>query len=569
MQMQICHSLVLAVVALGGLAQAAPAGGIYAGADCAPAVLPVACDAGDNITASTVVDTTGCACPVGACGCPARTDVVEPTVTQVAPAIVNQSEDVQPVDIIQPYQDVVQPVVDTHIRPVHSEVVNSPIVQTTTEPCCSAPGACGCGTVAGYGTYAKRQCGCAAPICGCAAPVVQATACDCPTSPCGCPTRVDVVEPTVTQVAPAIVNQSEDVQPVDIIQPYQDVVQPVVDTHIRPVHSEVVNSPIVQTTTEPCCSAPGACGCGTVAGPVAGYAAGYGTYAKRQCGCGASNCACPAPVKVVEVAAPVDRCGCNDAICSCEQVDPCPCRETVCTCEEVVSCDDRIGGADRFSYGSYGGVGADRLSYGSYGGIGADRLSYGSYPTVVGPTTVSTCPCDDVCTCQEIVSCGCVDDCSCDSVIAPVTTVVAAPACGCDAYKAKRQCDCGCPTRANTVQPTVVEVAQPIVHNSQDVQPVQVIQPYQEVVQPIVDEHIQPVHSEVVNSPIVQTTCEPCANAGNGNGYNGVNAVNGNGFIAADNGFVAADNNGYNGDNNGEVIVDTDIQAAGDCVCRK
>jgi hypothetical protein len=78
------------------------------------------------------------------CGCPCKCDVVEPPVTQINPAIVNTSTDVQPVDIIQPVQDIVQPVVDEHVKPVYSETVNPTQINHTVDPCTCACSSCSC-----------------------------------------------------------------------------------------------------------------------------------------------------------------------------------------------------------------------------------------------------------------------------------------------------------------------------------------------------------------------------------------------------------------------------------------
>ncbi|KAA8893924.1 hypothetical protein FN846DRAFT_976788 [Sphaerosporella brunnea] len=69
---------------------------------------------------------------------------------------------------------------------------------------------------------------------------------------CGCPTECDVVRPCVTHVNEPIINKSTDVQPVDIVQPVKDIVQPVVEERIKPVHSECVKQPIVNSVQEPC-----------------------------------------------------------------------------------------------------------------------------------------------------------------------------------------------------------------------------------------------------------------------------------------------------------------------------
>ena len=113
---------------------------------------------------------------------------------------------------------------------------------------------------------------------------------------CQCPKASDVVRPEITSVNQPIVNTATDVQPVNIIQPYQDVIQPVVDQHLKPVHSESVNPAQVQQTYEPCQEAAGSQSqaCGSNAAPAAynNAACNAGTYgsasalgANAPCGC--------------------------------------------------------------------------------------------------------------------------------------------------------------------------------------------------------------------------------------------------------------------------------------------
>ena len=112
---------------------------------------------------------------------------------------------------------------------------------------------------------------------------------------CQCPKASDVVRPGITSVNQPIVNTATDVQPVDIIQPYQDVIQPVVDQHLKPVHSESVNPAQVQQTCEPCQEAAGSQSqaCGNAAPAAYNNAAcNAGTYgnagalgANAPCGC--------------------------------------------------------------------------------------------------------------------------------------------------------------------------------------------------------------------------------------------------------------------------------------------
>ena len=122
MQMKIPHSLVLAMLSLGFLGSAlphacqsaAPAGGTAPGYGAAGYE-----EAGSNTAAG--------------CDCPHASGAVHPCQEQVSPAVVNTAAEVQPVEIIQPYHDVVQPIVDQHIKPVHSCTVNPPQVQQTVD----------------------------------------------------------------------------------------------------------------------------------------------------------------------------------------------------------------------------------------------------------------------------------------------------------------------------------------------------------------------------------------------------------------------------------------------------
>ncbi|KAF8250013.1 hypothetical protein K440DRAFT_194095 [Wilcoxina mikolae CBS 423.85] len=236
MQMRICHSLIVAVVSLGGLASAAPSNyfsGTAIGRPCDPVpcappcpppcatpcpapcgCCPKPCGCAD-VVETTVITTPPCApvpcapkpcgCGPAPCGCPAPC----PPPIKVVEAAPVEVVEAAPVEVVEaaPAVEVVEPAA---VEVVETEVVEEP-VEVVEEV---APAPC------------KRQCGC----------------------PCKC----NVVEPTITQVNPAIVNTSTDVQPVDIIQPVQDVVQPVVDEHVKPVYSETVNAPQIQYTVDPC-----------------------------------------------------------------------------------------------------------------------------------------------------------------------------------------------------------------------------------------------------------------------------------------------------------------------------
>ncbi|KAF8535508.1 hypothetical protein BDD12DRAFT_343782 [Trichophaea hybrida] len=201
MQMRICHSLIVAIVSLGGLASAAPSNylsGTTIGRPCdsvpcaphypPPCATPSPAPYGYSpkpcgcaeVVKTTVIATPPCA----PAPCAPKPYGFDPAPYGIAPVKIAEAA---PVEVAEaaPAAEVVKPEV----------------------PC-------------------KRQCGC----------------------PCKC----DVVQPTITKVNPAIVNTSTDVQPVDIIQPVQGVVQPVIDKHIKPVYSETVNAPEVKCTVEPC-----------------------------------------------------------------------------------------------------------------------------------------------------------------------------------------------------------------------------------------------------------------------------------------------------------------------------